>query len=79
MRKVFFGLRLVALFIMAGSAAYAQPGFWKIVSESGLHINQDVRQIVPKKYRTLELDTFGMKAFMESAPQELHPMRKTTR
>lgn len=76
MRKVFFSLRLVALFIMAGYAASAQSGFWKDVSESGLHIPREARKIVPQKYRTLELDTMTIKRFMEAAPQEFTPDAK---
>ena len=70
MKKIFTRLRLVALLIVAGYAASAQSGFWNDVSESGLHIAQEQRKIVPKKYRTLELDTTAIKAFMEQAPKE---------
>ncbi len=76
MRKTFTRIRLLTLFTIACFAASAQSGFWKDVSETSLHINQDVRKIVPKKYRTLELDTLGVKAFMETAPQEFTPDAK---
>ena len=76
MRKTFIPLKLLTLFSIICYTASAQSGFWNDISETGLHINQDVRKITPKRYRTLELDTSSIKAFMETAPKEFTPDAK---
>ena len=70
MRITFTRLRLLALFMISCYTASAQSGFWRDVSESQIGVNQDLRKIIPHKYRTLELDTLAIKAFMATAPYE---------
>ncbi len=76
MRKTFTHVRLLTLFTLLCFTASAQSGFWKDVSETSFHIDQEARKIVPKKYRTVELDTLGIKDFMETAPREFTPDAK---
>ena len=70
MRITFTRLGLLALFMISCYTASSQSGFWRDVSEAQIGVNQDLRKIIPHKYRTLELDTLAIKAFMATAPYE---------
>ena len=61
---------LLFFFLAATVVANAQSNFWADQPESSIQTSADQRKIVPDRYRTLQLDTNGIKIFLRTAPKE---------
>lgn len=57
-------------FLLIAAAVNAQSNFWADLPESGIQTNASQRKIIPDRYRTLQLDTVGIKNFLRTAPKE---------
>jgi subtilisin-like proprotein convertase family protein len=68
----FIFTRLACLLVASFSIVHAtaQQNFFTDVAESAIKKNEQDRVIVPEKYRTLQLDTAGLLAFMRLLPSE---------
>ena len=70
MKKMLTRLRLLAILCVCSYAASAQSNYWKDISESSITTGNDLRKIIPTKFRTLALDTTAMLALLDKAPME---------
>lgn len=70
MKTMFTRLRLLVILCVCSYAASAQNNFWNDISESSITTGNDLRKIIPNKFRTLSLDTTAMLALLDKAPME---------
>jgi subtilisin-like proprotein convertase family protein len=63
-------LNLFFLLFVAYSSSFAQNNFWTSFSEAAFSGRQSQREIFPKKYKTLTLDTAGVKRLLGAVPKE---------
>lgn len=73
--KKFYMKKIYAVLILAFLCAgmlpgFAQTKFFADIPESQIQINNGKREIIPVKYRTVQLNTAGFKSFLSGLPQE---------
>lgn len=61
---------VMPVFLM-GQAEVANP--WTDIPETELNVNQADRQIIPQKYRTVDVDLTKMSSVLDQAPMEFTP------
>lgn len=69
---------LLFCLLLISPAIFAQDNFWKDIPEAEAKNNDLKRIIIPEKYRTLSLNTSGLRAALNNAPQEFSPESRLT-
>ena len=70
MKKAFVQYRLLIVFYLLCSSVSGQNYFWSDVSEAAISTKRTQRSFIPKKYRTLLLDTSRLTSFLRKTPKE---------